>query len=121
MSESKQTIAIDFDGVLHEYLSPWSGATVVRDGPVRGAQQAVADYLERFEVVVFSTRAHQEGGVEAMRAWLTEHGFPAGLKIWTEPGKPPAIVYIDDRAYRFEGVWPSVERLRNERPWNRKL
>lgn len=121
MSEFKQTIAIDFDGVLHEYKSPWAGPTVITDGPVDGSQNAVARYLEQFEVVVFSTRCHQPGGVEAMRKWLGEHGFPAALKIWTEPGKPPAIVYIDDRSFRFEGAWPSVERLRNLRPWNRKL
>lgn len=31
--------------------------------------------------------------------------------------KPPAIFYIDDRAMRFEGRWPSVDEIRAFRPW----
>lgn len=115
----RQTICCDFDGVLHAYTSPWTAADVIADGPTPGAQDAVRDWLRHFDVLVFSTRAHQPGGAEAMRNWLDAHGFP-DMGIWLGEGKPPALVYVDDRAYRFDGqTWPSAERLRNLRPWNR--
>ncbi len=39
------------------------------------------------------------------------------IKFPTE--KPPAMVTIDDRGFRFEGVFPSPESLREMRPWNK--
>ena len=27
------------------------------------------------------------------------------IEVWTRPYKPPALVYIDDRGYRFDGDW----------------
>lgn len=124
--KQRQTIAVDFDGVLHAYTSPWTAADVILDGPTPGAQDAVRDWLRHFDVLVFSTRAHQQGGAAAIDEWLERHGFPlvveggGTLRIWEGEGKPPALVYVDDRAYRFDGqTWPSAERLRNLRPWNR--
>ena len=32
--------------------------------------------------------------------------------------KPPAVLYIDDRAYRFTGSnWPSVDEIKSFQPW----
>ncbi len=33
--------------------------------------------------------------------------------------KPPALVYIDDRAWRFEGVFPTADEVHRARPWNK--
>jgi hypothetical protein len=35
--------------------------------------------------------------------------------------KPRAIIYLDDRAIRFEGTYPTIEQIRDlEVPWNQK-
>ncbi len=31
--------------------------------------------------------------------------------------KPPALITVDDRCFKFEGKWPTVEYLENFKPW----
>ncbi len=118
----RSTVCVDFDGVLHSYTSPWSGADVIPDPPVEGALAFLAAAVERFDVAVFSARSHQQGGVGAMRAWMMAHGLArdvvARLKFPSE--KPQAIVYIDDRGWRFDGSFPSLDDIASFRPWNRR-
>jgi hypothetical protein len=42
----------------------------------------------------------------------------AELKFPTE--KPPAFVGLDDRVIQFQGEWPSINMLKNFKPWNAK-
>lgn len=102
-------IVVDFDGVLHSYTSGWQGPTVIPDPPVEGAQAFVACMLGAgWDVVVCSTRAEQSDGEHAIRKWLAAHEFPVYLATRIYHGKPPALVYLDDRALRFDGAWPSL-------------
>jgi hypothetical protein len=34
--------------------------------------------------------------------------------------KPPALVTIDDRGYRFDGTWPDPKDVMALKPWNKK-
>ena len=34
--------------------------------------------------------------------------------------KPPATVGLDDRVLTFDGTWPSVQQLRQFKPWNKR-
>lgn len=127
---NKPTLAVDFDGVLHRYDSPWQGASVVADGPVDGAMRFLTDATDSFNVCVYSTRSSEAGGIEAMYAWLQ-----ANLRIYWEDlpevadkvlsrisfplSKPKAVVYLDDRGHRFDGEWPDVDDLLNFKPWNK--
>ena len=119
--DTRRTLCVDFDGVLHSYTSPWAGVDVVPDPPVPGALAFLASAVERFRVAVFSARSHQPGGINAMRAWLGAHGLaPDVVKALEFPTeKPQAIVYIDDRAVCFTGTFPSLDDLAAFRPWNR--
>lgn len=69
---SKRTLCLDFDGVIHSYVSGWQGARVVTDPPVAGALEFVVTALESFDVCVYSSRSSQWGGRSAMKRWLFE-------------------------------------------------
>ena len=120
-----RTISIDFDGVLHSYSTPWQNASIIPDPPVPGALAALWHFISQpdFKVVIFSSRNHQEGGIDAMRAWLRKHGLSAKdlARIDFPLTKPSAHVSIDDRSLRFNGEWSgwTPTMLREFVPWNR--
>lgn len=110
-------IAVDFDGVVHSYVSGCTGPVPV-DPPVIGARDALATIRALgFEVHVFSCRALTTEGRDGIRGWLALHDIAVD-KI--TGFKPHASVYIDDRGYRFSGSWDeAVEFVRSApRPWN---
>ena len=126
---NKPILCLDFDGVIHSYTSGWKGADVVSDPPVEGVFAFMLGALEKFDVVIFSSRSHQKGGTEAMRSWLKKHAGACWYESPAGPGieevrfveeKPPALVTLDDRAVTFTGKWPLVEELRAFKPWNKK-
>lgn len=107
-SSKKKTISLDFDGVLHSYKQGWNGP-VPKEDPVEGAQDFVK-YLRKkgYEVVIFSSRAKTKEGREGIASWLEKHDFPS-LEAMNK--KPEALLYIDDRGYRFEGEFDSLKRF----------
>jgi 5'(3')-deoxyribonucleotidase len=123
----RQTIIVDFDGVLNSYASGWQGAAVIPDPPVAHALEWLQEMVGTFDVAVVSTRSHQPGGREAMKAWILEHGKTfTRLDLAIQDGrlsfpdvKPPAIMTIDDRARRFDGpgTFPSVGEIEAFQPW----
>ena len=118
----KKTLCVDFDGVVHLYESPWAGIHVVSDKPHPNAWDALAQYVEHFNVCIYSARSSEPAGIEAMKAWFVEHGCPAEVytKLEFSSTKPIAFVYLDDRAWRFEGIFPSAEELKDFKPWNKR-
>lgn len=119
----KKTIAVDFDGVIHSYTSGWKGAGECPDPPVPGAAEflraAVAD--ERFDVVVFSTRAEQVDGLFAIRTYLGDLvGLDVASQIKIVSSKPKAVIYIDDRGWQFDGSFPHLDRIDSFTPWNKR-
>jgi beta-phosphoglucomutase-like phosphatase (HAD superfamily) len=118
MSDFKQTVIFDFDGVIHSYISRWQGATVIPDPPVEGIKEAIANIRKKYKVVIVSSRCYQEGGIKAIKKYLDKHG----IEVDDVTGeKPAAIVTIDDRGITFDGN-PStlLEKIDNFIPWNKK-
>lgn len=113
----KETVVFDFDGVIHSYESPWQGASVIPDAPVFGIREAIADIRKLYKVVVVSTRCIVPEGMKAVKDYLEENGIEVDA-IMAE--KPPAVVYIDDRAICFDGK-PSklLRKITNFVPWNK--
>lgn len=105
-----QTIAVDFDGVIHAYSKGWQDGTIY-DPPVIGAFQALMDLMAKYAVVIFTSREPEQ-----VKPWLEEQfGFNVALdgdpevQFWNHQGqllvtnrKLPALAYIDDRGIRFE-------------------
>src|SRR5262245_49078910 len=122
MTQKKPILCLDFDGVIHSYESGWKGADIIPDPPVPGAIEFIERATQHFTVMIFSSRSHQPGGINAMRAWLarevvkvTEVPNAQNLEWFWEIGwpehKPPAFLTIDDRALRFTGKWPVAAEL----------
>lgn len=116
----KPRVCIDFDGVIHSYTSGWQGEENCPDPPVQGAREAILEYLKAgWEVVIFSTRAATSEGRDAIWSYLVAAeclGLPHDLEevstLKVTCDKIPAKVYIDDRAYRFCGSWPTEHFLK---------
>lgn len=131
-------LSIDFDGVLHSYISGWQGARNIPDPPVDGAIHWLRSLLSDpecvcamaprhldFDVRIFSSRARYIGGRRAMKKWLFKH-----FKAIGEPGqcvellkfplfKPPSFLHIDDRSWTFAGVFPTIDFMKGFKPWLR--
>lgn len=93
------TVCVDLDGVLNTY-DGWKGEehfAAVRPGAIA----FVNALLDRYDVVVLTTRPR-----EATRLWLQQQGFPSSLKVTDV--KPPALVYLDDRAMTFDGSFDGL-------------
>lgn len=114
----KQTLVFDFDGVIHSYTSGWKGVGVIPDPPVPGIKEAIDDIRAAgYEVVVVSTRCADPEGMIAVFQYLKRNGIEVD-DIRKE--KPPAIVYIDDRAICFDGDPTTLlGKIRDFKPWNK--
>lgn len=121
---AKPILSLDFDGVLHSYVSGWQGAAVISDPPTEGAMRFLWEATDRFRVAIHSSRSHQPGGKRAMQEWLTKH-FRAHwaadrttcddklAEIEWPDEKPPAMVTLT-------GTWPTVQSLLEFKPWNKR-
>lgn len=118
---TKPILCLDFDGVLHSYISGWQGAEQVPDAPVEGAGPFLESAINVFDIYVFSSRSGQPGGISAMEEWCVAHFGPVITSRLSFPvRKPPALVTIDDRAIQFDGTWPDVTELKAFQPWNKR-
>jgi adenylylsulfate kinase len=118
----QKTIAVDFDGVLSDYRG-WQGDKML-DPPLPGAIEWIATLVDKgFAVVIHTTR-----NPDLIRTWLetwfaSEYGnkseaatIPARIKVTNI--KPPAWVYIEDRAICYRGgTYPTPEEIEHFRAW----
>lgn len=118
---SKNTICLDFDGVVHSYTTKWQGAEIIPDPPVPGAFKFITDAIDAgFSVAIFSTRSKTVEGRNALLQWFINNGFPGAHWLSFPEAKPPAIVYIDDRAFLFSGIFPPIESIKTFKTWQNK-
>lgn len=119
-----EPVCVDFDGVIFSYVTPWSGPSFLPDPPVPGAIGWLTRMADSgFHVIIHSVRANWDEGAQAILDWLRLHGLEERvierIEIWRGLGKPYGALYIDDNAYRFEGVFPEPEEIRAMRGWTK--
>lgn len=112
----KPTVVFDLDGVIHSYVSGWQGVDVIPDPPVPLIQEEIERIRKAgYKVVVVSTRCVNPAGMDAVKNYLDVNGIVVD-EVLAE--KPPALVYIDARAIRFDGDPRGLlEQIQQFRPW----
>ena len=104
------TVGVDFDGVVHDYLSGWGDGTIYGK-LVTGATEGLKQLMRRHAVFICTSRTPL---IDVAR-WITDQtGIPAILddnvmrywerldRLLVTKRKLPAIAIIDDHAIRFE-------------------
>lgn len=88
--------ALDFDGVLHDYLHPIAGRKM--GPPLPGALEAVKSLLARgHRVTVFTSRGNRP---QHVIDWLRYYHFP---ELEVTNIKQDYDLILDDKARRFTG------------------
>lgn len=134
---AKPTLCVDFDGVVHLYITPWSGLDKVNDPPVPGAFPWLLRAVDHFDVQIYSTRSVTENGIsgiQTMYNWFAKWapieflGHQESVdklldNLKFPSSKPKPFLTIDDRALTFNGDWSDPqwepEVLLSFKPWNR--
>ena len=105
------TVAVDFDGVIHDYKRGWQDGSIYGEF-MPGAVIGLSWLMSRYAVFVHTTRNARQ-----VARWIEDrsgHGIECTTHVprkgfWNERGyllvtnrKLPAVAYIDDRGIRFE-------------------
>jgi Domain of unknown function (DUF6378) len=107
--------AVDWDGTCVEDVWPGMGDWLP------GAVEALRELDSIGEVVIHTVRvaplSYMEAGwrhhketreaIQEIEKMLEAEGL-GHIEVWTRPYKPPAVVYIDDKAMTFRGNWPET-------------
>jgi hypothetical protein len=125
--DGKFVACIDFDGVISQYHS-WKGVDEFEE-PVAGVAQALSLLKSLGWIIIINTSRVESA---LLRMYLEENDIPFDHINEPHPGwqdnpcnngKPPADVYIDDKAHRFNGSWADTLRwilLSDIRRWEKK-
>lgn len=128
MRDGSMRFAVDFDGVIHD-CPGFTSPEEVNGPPMNGAIDWLRSALGSGHVIVLHTCRLMHSvpkrettvdeiairpRLDAIRDWFAANG---AIDVWTHDnfrpwvygGKPWAHVYIDDRAFRFDGTFPSLE------------
>ena len=98
----EKTIAVDFDGVIHQYSKGFQGLENAYDPPMPGALESLIALKEKgFRLIIVSSRP-----VEIIKQWLIQYQMDR-LFDDVSNTKHPARYYIDDHAVRFEKNSPT--------------
>lgn len=100
-------ISLDFDGVLIDRPGIPRKGDYMCDKPMKDALEAVW-WLERQGFKPYVLTARRETQHPEIEYWLYMHGFP-DLKV-TNKKLPDTVIYLDDRAVRFQG-WRDFIKL----------
>jgi len=105
--EEKSNIGIDFDGVIHNHHKGLHDGPIYGE-PIPGAIEAIKKLSLNFKIIIYTAKAKSDRplvngitGTELVCEWLEDHKILKHIHEVTSE-KPRALIYIDDKGYRFE-------------------
>ena len=111
--DESKVVAIDFDGVIHNNKEGYHDGTIYGN-PIDDSLSGITElYNAGVEIIIYSCKCHPDrpivngkNGTELIWEWLEKRGYKKYIKdvVW---GKPHALIYIDDKGYRF-GDWKTT-------------
>ena len=115
----KNTLAIDFDGVIHKNSKGLFDGTIY-DDPIEGTKEALELLSKRFsKIVIFTCKAtpnrflvNGKTGMELVWEWLKKHDLEDYIFDVTVE-KPVAAAYIDDKCIRFNNWKDTLKIIEN--------
>lgn len=115
----KRSVCVDFDGTLTPSAKPFVAAALIEEEPTPGAVEWFNSLVKAgMFVTVYTCRANNPEGAAAIRDWLLAKGFLVSSCVWIAASKPHCDVYVDDKAWRFDGKnFPSIEQINRLIPW----
>ena len=115
----KNNIAIDFDGVIHNFDKGYHDGTCYGD-PIEGSLDALKELSKTYNIIIFTAKAkpnrplvNGKTGKELVSEWLEKYGVLDCVNEITSE-KPRAMLYIDDNAYRFENWVDTIKFVNND-------
>jgi phosphoheptose isomerase len=113
MESQLANIAVDFDGVIHNFDKGWHDGTCYGE-PISGSLEALKILSNKYNVIVFSAKVRPDRplvggktGYELVDEWLQVHNVRHYVDEITHE-KPRAAYYIDDKAIKFENNWEQI-------------
>ena len=114
--EDAKNIAIDFDGVIHNFDKGFHDGTCYGD-PLPGSLEALKKISESYNIIIFTAKAkpsrplvNGKTGTELIWAWLKENDLDQYVsKVSAE--KPRAVAYVDDKGISFNSWDKCLEAL----------
>jgi ribonucleotide monophosphatase NagD (HAD superfamily) len=117
LEKSKKVIALDFDGVIHDDSKGFHDGTIY-GLPIDGTESALIELSKNYKLIIFTCKANpkrplvnEKTGVELIWEWLEKWNFRQYISdvVW---GKPNALIYIDDKGFRFNDWQTTIEYLK---------
>jgi predicted phosphatase len=100
------TIAVDFDGTIHDWGNIIKGSKM--GPPMEGARAALQEFkLDRHTIVIFTVRGGEESR-KHVEEWMKFYDIPYD---YVTNVKIPADLYIDDRAIHFTDWAQAMRRV----------
>lgn len=100
------TLAIDFDGVIHQNSKGFYDGTIY-DKPVLGTKEALKFLSKKHTLVIYTCKAISDRplvdgktGIELVWEWLKKYNMDKYISEITAT-KPIALFYIDDKGIKF--------------------
>ena len=118
LEKSEKVVAIDFDGVIHNDSMGYHDGTIYGN-PLEDSIKSLKKLSKKYTIKIYSCKSNPnrplvdgKTGTELIWEWLDTHNVKDCVDdvVW---GKPNAIIYIDDKGYKFENWNDTIKLLNN--------